>query len=405
VKQLEPLFSLPADLTASWRQKSWQRCQTLGVPPLKSEGFQYVPLAKWRSKSYLLPQPSDLTPDPFAECAFSYAVFVDGFFQPHLSQIPSPLVALPLPAAMKSYGLFLQNRLQRSLKEETDFFALFNGACHGRGLFLYAPPHATFSSPLQIIHLSRPNSLSLPRIQLVMGKQANLQIIHTSPIHDSHAFIDCVLDEASRCSFYDLSLPTSSSWQTQAFRALLKRDSFLQTFHLTTGAETVRTSLKIELAEENSEALAQGLSLLSHQTESHFHGRVEHQAPHCRSRQHIKAVLQDQSRSSFEGKIYVHPIAQKTEAYQNSQTLLLSNEAVSYSKPNLEIFADDVKASHGATISQPDAEALFYLRSRGLSSDQSRSLLVQGFCQELLQSIPFSSIHEKILRTGALSFV
>ncbi len=405
MKQLESLFSLPGDLMDPWRKKSWQRCEALGIPPLKSEGFQYVPLAKWYSRSYAPAQLSDFAPEPFPECASSYLVFANGVFQPHLSQIPSPLVALPLPSAMKSYGLFLQNRLQRSLKEEKDFFALLNGACHGGGLFLYTPPQTTLSSPLQIIHLSTPNSLSLPRIQLVMGKEANLSIIHTSPNDDSHAFIDCVLDESARCSFYDLSLPSPSSWQTQAFRALLKRDSFLQTFHITTGADTVRTSLKIELAEENSEALVQNLSLLSHASESHFYSLVEHQAPHCRSRQHIKSILQDQSRSSFEGKIFVRPIAQKTEAYQTSQTLLLSNEATSYSKPNLEIFADDVKASHGATISQPSAEALFYLRSRGLSHSQARSLLVQGFCQELLQSIPYAFVHEKILNAGALSFV
>ncbi len=405
MKQLESLFSLSGDLMDPWRKKARQRCEALGPPPLKSEDFQYVPLAKWHSRSHGPFQSSHCAPEPFPESASSYLVFTDGVFQPQLSQIPSPLVALPLSSAMKSYGLFLQNRLQRSLKEETDFFALLNGACHPQGLFLYAPPHTNLSSPLHIIHLTSPNSLSFPRIQLVMGKQANLNIIHTSPSHDHHAFIDCVLDESARASFYDLSLPSPSSWQTQAFRALLKRDSFLQTFHITTGAETVRTSLKIELAEENSEALVQNLSLLSHESQSHFHSLVEHQAPHCRSRQHIKSILQHQSRSSFEGKIFVRPIAQKTEAYQNSQTLLLSNEATSYSKPNLEIFADDVKASHGATISQPNAEALFYLRSRGLSHQQARALLVQGFCQELLQSIPYASIHEKILRTGALSFV
>lgn len=401
---LDSLFSPPQDLTAPWRKKAEQRALSLGAPQPKSDNFPYVPLAKLYAKSYAPSTPSDLSPAPFLECASSYLVFVDGFFQPHLSCIPSPLVALPLPDAMKSYGLFLQNRLQKSLKEETDYFALLNGACHGRGLFLYAPPNAALSSPLQIVHLSTPNSLSLPRIHLVMGKNSTLSLLHTSPSHDSHAFIDCVLDDSARLSFYDLSLPSTSSWQTQAFRALLKRNSFLQTFHTTTGAETVRTSLKIDLAEENSEALVQGLSLLSHQAESHFHTCVEHQAPHCRSRQHIKAVLQHQARSSFEGKIFVHPAAQKTEAYQTSQTLLLSQDAISYARPNLEIFADDVKASHGATITQPDAEALFYLRSRGLSASHARSLLTQGFCQELLQSIPYASIHEKIFNTGALSF-
>jgi Fe-S cluster assembly protein SufD len=115
---------------------------------------------------------------------------------------------------------------------------------------------------------------------------------------------------------------------------------------------------------------------------------VEHIAPHTRSRQHFKAILRDRSRSSFEGKILVRPEAQKTQAYQLNNHLLLSEEALSFAKPNLEIFADDVKASHGATVSQLNEEELFYFRCRGFPLVVAQEMLAEGFCNEILHAAP-----------------
>lgn len=380
----------------------WQRSELLKPPILKGPGFDYVPLTKYYAKNYQLPDPTpglDLASFILPECTGSYLVYVDGFFRPEMSCIPSSIIALPLAKAMKSYGLFIQHRLQKTLKEETDFFALVNGACHGQSLFLYVPPETKLTTPLQILHISSSNqTLAMPRTQCVIGKGAHLQIIQTSSQNDSSAVFDCSLDETARLSFYDASTPSCSAWQMQTFRALLKKDSFLQAFFLTTGSETVRNSFAVELTDEGSEALIKGLSMLSGKAESHVYGKIEHKAPHCKSRQQIKSILSDSARSSFEGKIFVHPAAQKTEAYQHSQSLLLSPSATTFTKPNLEIFADDVKASHGATISQPDAESLFYLRSRGLSLKEARRLLIQGFCQEMLEEIPFASIKNTFLK-------
>lgn len=401
MKQFGALFSLPGDLTDAWRQKMWQRSEQLKPPVPKGPGFDYVPLAKYYAKNYQLPNFTaalDVTNFILPECASGYLVYVDGIFHPEMSCIPSSIIALPLAKAMKSYGLFIQHRLQKTLKEETDFFALVNGACHGQSLFLYIPPETKLAHPLQILHISSSRqTLAMPRTQCVIGKGAQIQIVQTSSQHDSSAVFDCVLDEMARLSFYDASVPSCSAWQMQTFRAFLKKDSFLQAFFLTTGSETVRNHFAIELTEEGSEALIKGLSMLSNKAESHFYGKVEHKAPHCKSRQQIKSILSGSSKSSFEGKIFVHPTAQKTEAYQHSQSLILSPSATTFTKPNLEIFADDVKASHGATISQPDAESLFYLRSRGLSLEEARRLLIQGFCQEMLEELPFASLKNTFL--------
>ncbi len=138
--------------------------------------------------------------------------------------------------------------------------------------------------------------------------------------------------------------------------------------------------------------------MLGNREQSHINIYMDHSAPSCISRQFFKNVLAAQSLSSFTGKIYVKRAAQKTEAYQLNQNLLLSDQATANSKPNLEIFADDVKASHGATVSQLDDEQAFYLRTRGVSAQEAKSLLTIGFCREVLDGIEISSLRDKLSR-------
>ena len=245
--------------------------------------------------------------------------------------LSSQCVLLPLEQAQKTYGLFLRNR---GIKDQ-------------EGLFFYAPPGSAISTPLQ---------LSSPRLYIFLGEGASLSLY----------------DFSKEDRFLHVDLAASSQ--------------FTSVSHSTAGKQTYTVSLN----GEGASAELRGLLDLSGKEEGHVDVLMEHHAPHCRSRQHFKFVLQDQSRSSFAGKIYVHQAAQKTESYQLNQNLLLSDEAFASSKPNLEIFADDVKASHGATFSQLNAEELFYFRSRGFSEAEAKELLRKGFCQEILNFLPAS---------------
>jgi Fe-S cluster assembly protein SufD len=185
------------------------------------------------------------------------------------------------------------------------------------------------------------------------------------------------------------------------FRSVLKRDARLELFHATSGAKNVRFSASAELLEENSSFLFRSLGMLHGNRQAHVHALADHAAPHCTSRQHVKMVLNGPSKSSFEGKIYVRPPAQKTEAYQLNNNLLLSESALASAKPNLEIFADDVKASHGATFSQLSPEELFYLRSRGLPLAEAKSLLLQAFCREIIDRLEIDSLKAPLLEAMA----
>ncbi len=358
----------PKDPLINYRKKGWDRFEAIGLPKPKQEAFQYL------TKKIQFPPLAER--NSFSAPASNGLVFVDGFFEDAASIIPSPLICLPLEAAVRSYGLFLQARLAKILGQETDPFAALNGAFQGRGVFLYIPPKC--KAALQLTQIYRSVGTASPRLHIYLGREAQLDLIQTSQGHSelSNSAIDFVLDAGAHLSFID-----HADGHFKAIRATLKKDSKLKTVQL---GQTLRTSIQIELAEENSESELYGLSRLDQDQESHIHATVTHAAPHTRSRQHFKSVLKGKSRFSFEGKIHVHPEAQKTEAYQLNNNLILSNDASAHAKPNLEIFADDVKASHGATVGQLDEEALFYLRSRGLGLLQAREWLVQGFCKDIL---------------------
>jgi Fe-S cluster assembly protein SufD len=358
----------PKDPLVTYRKKGWDRFEEIGLPKAKQEAFQYV------TKKLTFPTPAGRKPvlmEPVEGI-----VFVDGYFEETVSQVPSPLVCLPLENAVRSYGLFLQNRYANLIKQETDPFAALNGAFQGRGVFLYVPPKCKAVLQLEQIYTS--DEMASSRLHIYLGRGAELTLKQTSEGASgfSNNTIDFVLDSGAALTFID-----EAEGHFQALRATLKRDSKMKTVLL---GKKLRTSIKTELAEENSEAEIYGLARLEGDAESHIHAQVEHEAPHTRSRQHFKSVVKDKSRYSFEGKIHVHPIAQKTEAYQLNNNLILSDEASANAKPNLEVFADDVKASHGATFGQLDVEALFYLRSRGLSLEQAREWLIGGFCKEIL---------------------
>ena len=377
---------IPRDSLYNWRKKSWDRLQEIGWPKRKLEELLFSQIAD-ETKAI----PSQMTP----ECPYR-CVFIDGYFQQELSLLPETAICLPLEQAMRSYGVFLQNRIQRTLKEETDTFALLNGALQGKGVLLYIPPGLQVDGKLEIRHYFTKESTASARIHLYLGKEASLKIVQTveyaSPTFCSNGFFDATIDENSSLDFCDVQdLPIECRF-FQSIRASLKRNSRFSSLALMKGAQTARTSYKIQLVEENSEALIQGLGRLEEGRQNSIHALIEHIAPHTRSRQNFKTVLYGKSKSSFEGKIYVRPEAQKTEAYQLNANLPLSSDAEIQSKPNLEIFADDVKASHGATIAQIGEEDLFYLRSRGLSKEDSKRWLIRGFYRDLLDAVPIDSL-------------
>jgi Fe-S cluster assembly protein SufD len=178
--------------------------------------------------------------------------------------------------------------------------------------------------------------------------------------------------------------------------ATQERDSYFKTFAFDVGGQVVRNNVEVDMLESNTYTslqagyMATGKQSMDHQT------RIHHLVHHCESHEHYKGVIDDQASGAFNGKVYVHPDAQKTNAYQQNDTLVLSPHAIMNSKPQLEIFADDVKCSHGATIGQLDEKALFYLKSRGIATEQATHILKAAFLATILNEVPDEAIRQYI---------
>jgi Fe-S cluster assembly protein SufD len=403
------------DLLQKIRSRAWDHFLEMGLPTRKSEVFRYVKLHRLFSRRYQPAPVATVTQDEieshlYPECRNSALVFVNGRYQPQLSRLSalsSRVVILPLQDALKTYGTFLNNQWAKTLKEETDPFAILNTVLHQEGAFIYLPPKTIVESPLQVINFVKCNNdpqLILPRLHCFAGAQSQIDMYSCQAfLEGSEVFINMAAEFALeedahvRYSQVSMDLP-ASTWYFDACRANLKRNSTLKTIQVTDGSEAVRYDYRVSLAGENAEALLSGVWMLAEDKEAHTHVLMDHQAPNCRSMQRYKGVLNDASESSFEGKILVRQAAQKTEAFQLNHNVLLSDKASAQSKPNLEIFADDVKASHGATVGQLDKEQLFYMKTRGFEEADAKNMLIYGFCKEILNLISLPSLLEEVTK-------
>jgi Fe-S cluster assembly protein SufD len=395
------------DALLHFRQKAWEKFLAMGLPSRDDEAFRYVSLrdlyaamAQGSLEQIMSLEKLAIRDKVLPECAHSYIVFVNGKYQPALSDtsaLSSSCSIYPLSQAMQKLGHFLSSQLLKAIQEEKDPFALLNLALHADGVFVYISPKQNVSHPIQCIQVTtaESSSFSAARIQLALGAAARAEWISThltlnqGQAHCASPSIDLFLEQGAELHVYGHLSPAPLHWCFDTVRAHLKRDSMLKIIHVLGGSKATRQNIYVECAGENAQADVKGLWKLTDNLRAHAHVVVDHLAPHTRSMQLFKGILLDASQSSFEGKIIVRDAAQKTEAYQMSKHLLLGQAAIAHSKPNLEIFADDVKASHGATIARPDAAQLFYLKSRGIEESQARALLMHGFYQEIIDEIPY----------------
>lgn len=395
------------------KAKAWSRYMEAGLPTRRSEVFRYVNLRRLFGGSYAMAEPNSqvdqpLSPLSYPESRESVLVFVNGHYRPDMSSfkaLPAKAIVLPMQEAFKTYGSFLNNHWSKALKDETDPFVLLNGALHSHAAFVYLPPKTVCEVPLHIVNIiqsSQPALLAMPRVLVFAGAQSQINVVSSLRLdsgkpHFINMAVDFAVEEDAHVRYTQNALGIGEEqWCFDATRATLKRNSTFRTVQFTDGGAGVRHDYRVALTGENAEAVLSGCWMLENKKEAHVHVLMDHQAPYCRSMQLFKGVLNGTSESSFEGKIYVRQAAQKTEAFQLNHNLILSERANAQSKPNLEIFADDVKASHGATVGQLDKEQLFYMKSRGFSDADAKNLLIRGFCKEVFDSITQPSLVQRV---------
>jgi len=401
------LENLYAEKSGRDRQKAWERLQTIGLPTRKSEAFRYVRLNSVLAKERGLGSASQVEEKIIEQALFpeadrSYLVFVNGHYTPQLSDrsaFTDRAVVSSYQEAFNTYRSILQKQWAEEIENEEDPFSLINASLHSDSAFIYLPPRTLCEKPLQIINIITDEQFALPRTNLFVGKESEVHVINTTyTLSDNYAVLGSLslqIEEGAKVDLDQVHLnEKETGWHFEAVKAVLKRDSRLDCVNLTQGSLATRYSYKVSLLGENGEASLSGLAPVKGSREAHNHVLIEHHAPHCRSNQKFKNILDEEGHTSFEGKIYVHRPAQKTEAYQLNQNLLLDDRAQAESKPNLEIFADDVSASHGATFGQLDREQVHYFETRGLPKKEAERLIVFGYCEEILQLLKIDSLRD-----------
>ena len=295
-------------------------------------------------------------------------------------------------------------QLGRLARIESQAFTALNTAFLRDGAVVEVAPGVVLDTPIHLLFVTRSSAepvLSQPRVLVVAGANSQVRVVEShagdgETPYLSNAVTEISVDEYAVVDHYAVVREAEPAFHVASLHATLGRASNFSSHVITLGGAIVRNEAHVALAGEGGECTLNGLYLANGRQLVDNQTTIDHAQPHCDSHELYKGILDGRSRAVFNGKIIVRLDAQKTDAKQSNKTLLLSEDAQITTKPQLEIFADDVKCTHGATVGQLDQDALFYLRSRGLSRDQARQLLTHAFAADLLGHIKVEAIRTQL---------
>jgi Fe-S cluster assembly protein SufD len=353
-------------------------------------------------------------------------VFINGRFAKSLSSLgilPNGVKAGSMAEALAGDGKTLERHLSRYATDYTEHaFVALNTAFIEDGAFLEIPKGVVLEKPIYLLYVSNANGLpmvSYPRNLIIAGRESQASIVEayvgregaplfssagassTEPkeVYFTNALSEIVLGEGAVLDYHRIQQESEGAFHFGRLQFHQARSSSLTTHSVATGGALVREEVKAVLDGEGAEATLEGLYVVTGRQHIDNQTTLDHAQPHCSSREVYKGILDGESSAVFNGKIIVRKDAQKTDSKQSNKNLLLSEKAIIDTKPALEIYADDVKCTHGATIGQIDAEAVFYLRSRGIGRQEARDLLTYAFANDVLGRIKYEPLRER-LREG-----
>ncbi len=405
---------LPAEPQA-WlgrlRAEALERANSLTLPTLRDEDWRFTDLAPLYAQA-LKPAARAASPvgvglEPvIAPEAPARLVFLDGEFAPTLSS-PSRegIIVTTLAAALETHASLVEANLGRHAGFRDDAFRALNTAHLSDGALVVVPRNAAGSTPIQLVFAGTQAGVAVhPRCLIVAGPGSEVTVLEDYVgLHDGVYCVNAVTEIAVGANAHLRHVrrqqegPAAFHIATCAVR--LERDASYKAVAVAVGARLSRYDLNVRQAGEGTHCQIDGLALLNERQLGDTHSFVDHAHPHGTSRQLHKCVAGGHAHAVFNGRILVRPGAQRTDSSQQSRNLLLSRRAHVDTKPQLEIFADDVKCAHGATVGQLEAEELFYLRSRGLAESAARALLTYGFAAEVVDRIPIRSVVDALHRT------
>ncbi len=392
------------------QEAALNRFELLGFPHSKHEMYTFVNTKGLVATSFSLPDGVASVSEDFVaghiypDCERQCLVFVDGGFDRGLSRFEGVSTNLvPLSEAYQE----LKNYLSDMAENENDVFASLSTAFCGEGLVFKVDDNTQISGTVQVLFVSTGRSagpvMHAPRLVWQLGKLSEVKVIEKFVGTEGGYFINSVQDwllaEGAGVSFTQVQADSFESWHFSKIRVHLNRNARFYSSNASSGTQLARHHYEIWLKEEGSELRLNGVSVLDDKEQVHNFIRIHHEAPQCISHQHFKNVVNGHARSSFDGTVIVNPGAQLTSSDQLINNLMLSDDCHANNKPNLMIFADDVKCTHGVTIGQIDEDQWFYLQTRGLSAKAAKELLTRSFAQSIIQTIEFPEVVEELKGT------
>ncbi len=391
------------------RQQALNDFEEQGLPTLKNEAYKYTPITSLLTAHFDLHRPVQTQPDGDAPICYHdmdayHIVLLNGRVSSKHTQLEGHEPFMQVFTFQEAYQLqkseFLEHFAQYA-QSKKDAFTALNTALFEEGLFIRIHDHAIIDKPILLYHYTTANKsqhATHPRLLVVAGKHSQASMITSwQTTGFTNAVAEVILQRGAQMNYYVLQTKMGHQhYQVNTTQCQQAQHSTLNTYTFTWSGALVRNNLSSTIDAPNSEANMYGLYYLRRQQHVDNCTTIDHRKPHTYSNELYKGIMMDKSTGIFNGRIYVRPEAQKTNALQTNNNLVLSNHATLHTKPQLEIWADDVKCSHGATTGRFDEEQLFYLRTRGLQEDTAQRLLRQAFASEVIDKIPLATLRKQL---------
>lgn len=403
---------------AAMRENAIASFAAQGLPDAKNESWKYTPLTQIEQTDYRLAQQ---LPKKTIDCLFEAIkgsfnnapclVFINGYYEASLSTygtLPEGIILSSISEALQAHPQLVASELGKVANLQDHPFSALNTALLCDGVFLRAAENSSMEQPIHCLFISSASEqpvLSSPRLLLVLKENAQLTLLehyidigrlNTSTAENKHSqanynllntVTEISLSSAANLNHYKLQYESDNSAHIAAMYVQQQGASRFTSHSYSLGAALARHDIQVKLSDRQSECCLNGMYLVDGSQHVDYHTQIAHLAPACQSQQLYKGVIQDRARAVFNGEVIIDPVAQQSAARQLNKNLLLGEQGEVDSKPELQIYADDVICSHGATVGQLDRQALFYLQSRGFSEQDAQAWLVYGFISELLERI------------------
>ena len=396
------------------RRSALERFQSSGFPTTKNEDWHFTSVARIAEADFLtLTAPggevtrSDVEAFAFGRREWRTLAFVNGRFAAELSDLdglPADVRVLPLGDAWREMPELLERHVGKIARfdDPAQAFTALNTAYMVDGAVVHVPRDVTVDRPIHLLFVSdamAARGVMYPRNLIVIDRGAQATVLETyAAVGEAHYFTNVVTEVAiadgGSLSHLKLQRESERAFHVGTIDVRQARDSHYVSFVFGAGASLSRSNVYTLLGGPGSGATLNGLYMLDGDQHMDHQTRIEHAEPNCYSREVYKGILDGTSHAVFNGKVYVRPVAQKTDGKQTNNTLLLSERAQIDTKPQLEIFADDVKCTHGATVGRLDQTALFYMKSRGMRSELAKRLLTYAFAADVIETIELEAVRE-----------